>query len=79
MSSNSPAIGSDYGAWTMLLPADAVDRRPEANRERIEATLVDWLRIPSISAPPRRADDVARLGGVRRRARLRDGGLEHVA
>jgi acetylornithine deacetylase/succinyl-diaminopimelate desuccinylase-like protein len=49
----------------------------EAERDRITATLFDWLRIPSISAHPDRAADVQRsaefCAGL-----MRDAGLEHV-
>ncbi|HEX2038928.1 MAG TPA: dipeptidase [Acidimicrobiales bacterium] len=49
----------------------------EAERERIVATLFDWLRIPSISAHADHAADVRRsaelVAGL-----LREAGLEHV-
>ncbi|MGQ0521740.1 MAG: dipeptidase [Actinomycetota bacterium] len=48
-----------------------------AERERILATLLDWLRIPSISAHPHRAGDVRRSAEFTA-AMLRDAGLEHV-
>ena len=48
-----------------------------AERERIVATLLEWLRIPSISAHPDRAPDVRRSAEFT--AGLRTGaGLEHV-
>jgi hypothetical protein len=50
----------------------------EGERDRIEATLLDWLRIPSISSHPERAGDVVRsaefCAGL-----LADAGFEHVA
>ncbi|MDP9403039.1 MAG: dipeptidase [Actinomycetota bacterium] len=49
----------------------------DGERERIVGTLFDWLRIPSISAHPGRAADVARsarfVAGL-----LEEAGLEHV-
>lgn len=49
----------------------------EDERDRIVSTLFEWLRIPSISAHPARAADVARsadfVAGL-----LREAGLEHV-
>lgn len=49
----------------------------EAERERIVATLFDWLRIPSISADPEHADDVRRSAEFAA-ALLGDAGFEHV-
>jgi len=49
----------------------------DRERERITAALLDWLRIPSISAHPDRADDVRR-SAEHLAASLRDAGLEHV-
>jgi len=46
-------------------------------RDRIVATLVDWLRIPSISAHPERAGDVRRSAEFTA-ALLAGAGLEHV-
>ena len=46
-------------------------------RERIVATLNDWIRIPSISAHPDRAGDVRRSAEYTA-AMLADAGLEHV-
>ena len=46
-------------------------------RERIVATLFDWLRIPSISAHPDRAGDVRRSAEFTA-ALLREAGLENV-
>jgi acetylornithine deacetylase/succinyl-diaminopimelate desuccinylase-like protein len=47
------------------------------NRDRITAELLEWLRIPSISAQPAHAGDVRRsaewAAGL-----LREAGLEHV-
>jgi acetylornithine deacetylase/succinyl-diaminopimelate desuccinylase-like protein len=63
----------------MQLPADArLTPFVEANRDRIVATLVEWLRIPSISAHPDRAPDV-RASATFTVGLLRDSGLEHVA
>ena len=49
----------------------------EGERERIVATLSDWIRIPSISAHPDRAGDVRRSAEYTA-AMLTDAGLEHV-
>jgi acetylornithine deacetylase/succinyl-diaminopimelate desuccinylase-like protein len=46
-------------------------------RERILATLFDWLRIPSISAHPERAGDVRRSAEFTA-ALLREAGLQNV-
>ncbi len=56
-----------------LLLGDWVD----AERDRIVATLCDWVRIPSISAHPDRAGDVRRCADFTA-ALLADAGLEHV-
>ena len=48
-----------------------------AERDRIVDTLFDWLRIPSISAHPGRADDVRRSAQFAA-GLLRHAGLEHV-
>ncbi len=50
----------------------------EAERDRIIATLFDWLRIPSISAQPSHAGDV-RASARFAADLLTDAGLEHVA
>nr|MDQ3641777.1 M20/M25/M40 family metallo-hydrolase [Actinomycetota bacterium] len=49
----------------------------DGERDRIVATLCDWLRIPSISAHPDRAPDVRRSADFTA-ALLGDAGLEHV-
>jgi acetylornithine deacetylase/succinyl-diaminopimelate desuccinylase-like protein len=49
----------------------------ERERERIVATLGDWIRIPSISAHPDRAADVRRSAEFTA-AMLAEAGLEHV-
>ncbi|CAN5500448.1 dipeptidase [soil metagenome] len=49
----------------------------EAERERILATLEEWLRIPSISSAPEHAADVARSAAFCAYL-LRDAGLERV-
>jgi acetylornithine deacetylase/succinyl-diaminopimelate desuccinylase-like protein len=49
----------------------------DAERDRIVATLCDWLRIPSISAHPERAADVRRSAQFAA-GLLRDAGLERV-
>jgi acetylornithine deacetylase/succinyl-diaminopimelate desuccinylase-like protein len=49
----------------------------EAHRERITATLFDWLRIPSISADPDRAGDVVESAEFAAQ-QLREAGLDHV-
>src|SRR5205807_901886 len=49
----------------------------EAERHRIVATLLDYLRIPSISALPEHAADVRRSADFTA-ALLRDAGMEHV-
>ena len=56
-----------------LLLADWVERE----RDRILATLLDWLRIPSISAQPEHAADVRRSAEFTA-GLLRSAGLEHV-
>jgi acetylornithine deacetylase/succinyl-diaminopimelate desuccinylase-like protein len=56
-----------------LLLGDWVD----GERDRIVATLCDWIRIPSISAHPDRAGDVRRSAEFTA-AMLRDGGFEHA-
>ena len=56
-----------------LLLGDWVD----AERDRIVATLCDWVRIPSISAHPDRADDV-RLSAEFTAGLLTAAGLEHA-
>ena len=62
----------------MQLPADArLTPFVEAHHERIVATLVEWLRIPSISAHPERAADV-RASAEFAAALLRASGMEHV-
>jgi acetylornithine deacetylase/succinyl-diaminopimelate desuccinylase-like protein len=48
-----------------------------AERERIVAALVDWLRIPSISAQPAHVSDVRRSAEWLA-SQLRAAGLEHV-
>ena len=48
-----------------------------AERERILATLFEWLRIPSISAHPDRAGDVRRSAEFTA-GLLREAGFEHV-
>ena len=48
-----------------------------AERDRIVATLLDWLRIPSISAHPERAADVRRSAQFAA-VLLVEAGLEHV-
>ena len=53
--------------------ADYID----AERTRIEATLFDWLRIPSISAHPDHASDVRRSADFTARL-LAEAGFEHV-
>jgi acetylornithine deacetylase/succinyl-diaminopimelate desuccinylase-like protein len=63
----------------MQLPADArLTPFVEAHRDRIVATLVEWLRIPSISAHPDRSADV-RASAEFTAGLLRDSGMEHVA
>ncbi|MEY2568058.1 MAG: hypothetical protein QOE35_2587 [Actinomycetota bacterium] len=49
----------------------------DAERPRIEATLFDWLRIPSISAQPDHASDVRRSADFTATL-LEDAGFEHV-
>jgi acetylornithine deacetylase/succinyl-diaminopimelate desuccinylase-like protein len=56
-----------------LLLADYVD----TERERIVASLLDWLRIPSISAQPDHAGDVRRSAEFTAQP-FRNTGLEHV-
>jgi acetylornithine deacetylase/succinyl-diaminopimelate desuccinylase-like protein len=49
----------------------------DAERDRILATLEDWVRIPSISSAPEHAADVCRSAEFCA-SLLRDAGLEHV-
>jgi acetylornithine deacetylase/succinyl-diaminopimelate desuccinylase-like protein len=59
------------------MPAPALAQYAESERHRIVDTLLEWLRIPSISADPDRAGDVlasARFGA----ALMREAGLERV-
>jgi acetylornithine deacetylase/succinyl-diaminopimelate desuccinylase-like protein len=49
----------------------------ETERERILATLLEWVRIPSISAQPDRAADVRRSADFTARL-LTEAGLEHA-
>ena len=49
----------------------------EAERDRIIDTLLEWLRVPSISADPDRAGDV-RASAELCAQLMRDAGLEHV-
>ena len=49
----------------------------DAERDRIVATLFDWLRIPSISAQPAHAPDVRRSAELTVEL-MRACGLEHV-
>src|SRR5947209_2694679 len=49
----------------------------DAERDRIVDTLLEWLRIPSISAHPGHAADV-RASAEFTAALLREAGLEHV-
>jgi len=62
-----------YPTPVPLLLGDWVD----AERDRILATLLDWLRIPSISAQPDHAADVRRSAEFTA-GLLRDAGLEHA-
>lgn len=63
-----------YGAG---MPALALDGYTAMERDRIVATLFEWLRIPSISADPERAADV-RASADFCAGRLREAGLENV-
>ncbi|HZQ57220.1 MAG TPA: dipeptidase [Acidimicrobiales bacterium] len=62
----------------MELPDGRLTAYASANRDRIVATLVDWLRIPSISAHPDRAGDVETSAEFTA-ALMRGAGLENVA
>ena len=63
----------------MQLPSDArLAPYAEANRGRIVATLVEWLRIPSVSAHPDRATDV-QASAEFTAALMRSAGLDNVA
>jgi acetylornithine deacetylase/succinyl-diaminopimelate desuccinylase-like protein len=55
----------------------ALDEYVVAERERILSRLVEWLRIPSISAQPAHAGDVRRSAAWLAAA-LEEAGLEHV-
>src|SRR4051794_24026079 len=56
-----------------LLLRDYVDRE----RDRIVSTLLDWLRVPSISAQPEHAGDV-QTSAEFAADRLTEAGFEHV-
>src|SRR3954449_220567 len=56
-----------------LLLRDYVDRE----RDRITRTLMDWLRVPSISAQPEHAADVRASAGFTTDL-LREAGFKHV-
>lgn len=60
-----------------MAPLLALSGYVDAERDRILATLFEWLRIPSISAHPDRAADVRRSAEFTA-ALLREAGLEHV-
>ena len=60
-----------------MAPDLALAAYVDAERERILATLFEWLRIPSISAQPQHAVDVRRSADVVA-ALLREAGLDHV-
>jgi acetylornithine deacetylase/succinyl-diaminopimelate desuccinylase-like protein len=62
----------------MHLPAARLTPYVEAERDRILATLAEWLRIPSISAHPERAADVRSSAEFTARLLARSG-MEHVA
>lgn len=55
----------------------ALSQYLEANKGRIVASLVEWLRVPSISAEPAHASDVRASAEMFARL-LREGGLEAV-
>src|SRR5579871_2332905 len=61
----------------MQLPEGRLARYADANEDRIVATLVEWLRIPSISAHPDRAADVVASAEFTA-ALMRDAGLDNV-
>jgi acetylornithine deacetylase/succinyl-diaminopimelate desuccinylase-like protein len=63
-----------YGAW---MPQPALADYSESQRLRITDTLLEWLRIPSISADPERAEDV-RTSAEFCAALMSDAGLESV-
>src|SRR5438105_14858612 len=71
ISSNSPATAATYRERMRLAPY------VDAERDRIVATLLEWLRIPSISAHPERAADVRASAELCARL-LAEAGLEHV-
>ena len=62
----------------MQLPEARLAPYADAHRDRILAALIEWLRIPSISAHPEREADV-QASAEFTAALLRDAGLEHVA
>ena len=66
---------SGYGSAMAEL---SLSRHVERDRSRIVDTLFEWLRIPSISADPDRADDV-RASAVFCAGMLRDAGFDEVA
>ena len=62
----------------MQLPDGRLARYANTNEARIVATLVEWLRIPSISAHPERVADVAASAEFTA-ALMRDSGLDNIA
>jgi len=60
-----------------MAPAPHLAAYVEAERDRIVASLFDWLRIPSISAEPGRASEVAASASFCA-GLLREAGFEHV-
>src|SRR5687767_1325781 len=60
-----------------MAPALRLSAYVDAERERIVATLFDWLRVPSISAQPEHAGDV-RASALLAARLLEEAGFEHV-
>ncbi len=62
----------------MQLPDGRLARYADTNEDRIVAELVEWLRIPSISAHPDRAADVVASAEFTA-ALMRESGLDNIA
>ena len=62
----------------MSPPPPALAAYVDAERDRVQRALFEWLRIPSISAQPEHAGDVRRSAELTAEL-LREAGMEHVA
>ncbi len=71
-------MGAGSDSLGGMAPELALAGYVDAERDRIVTTLLDWVRIPSISAHPERADDVRR-SALFAAGLLTEAGLEHVS